>query len=1449
MREILSALRRIPAAGRYFGGLLVAIVLVLLLARPLGITGNGRWFLVGGVILVFGIFYLMRALRKRSEQQRSKEFEGSLGLQARQAGVGKEEIREALAELTERWELAVGELRERGISIYELPWFLLIGEPQSGKSTTLKSSGLEFPVGTEALSGSGGTRNCDWWFTNEAVILDTAGRFTFQEASAPDQHEWNAFLKLLAKHRKHCPINGVVVVIPVTSLIEDPVDVRESKARNIREKLMHLQAVLGIRFPVTVLITKCDRVLGFTELFNKLDPRDQLQLFGWSSRASQDESWDSSSFDRHFDEIVGRVHKMRLRFFHGEDNTAQIDKLFVFPEELQALREPLAHYLGVIFKTNRFEEPICLRGYYFTSGVQQGRPIALACRELLRVRAGDPLGVLENIEEVFHKSRAFFIRDFYERKLFPEQGLVSRTRAAIQKDRLKHRILFGAGVPAVVLFLVLFILAGATLKSTVGNINNTVKAAVECIDDEDSRGNGQCSIEDSWDLIKRLEACKESLREDRWALMMFWRGTDNQVSAEYIPAVQGELFRKRILPPLLASFESRAGSIDWGENLSSYPVFHEGLAELLTLYQYSESVYDPVQEEKYRSKLSVEKIVTFCNMHREADSSDRGEEIDLWLYELGSIEKTNKQLFKPLLQENPRIREIAVERPAAAIAAMRTFWKVETLAHWHFALTDYLKTYMVSLERLPDASRERRSQGIAIFTEDARALDKAWTSADEHLRSRLTRESWHCSDEREWEVCCRADFKALADIGDDAEAVLSWKSNGICKDIPIDLERMRMDFEEYAYLIETEPEASEGEAEDEEDTATGAQQWRWSADATAVKQAVVGLGELASAESMEQEIASFRERLGCKGRIGQLREVEEYYKAEATRIGEAISGLEGLGAELEVSREPLARMAELILSARVLPPVRDFVEAEMFSVGCADCFNQPYADLNVNAANKLIEWSNDELGTVRGDPDTGNDLAAINSSIHGYLSDFIDRMGGGGGGGTFYTRPTLASQAARWSEFVDRVSSWRYLETRRASGGGTGLTVGMLRGFAAANQALDDLPPRLERRLSGRSSSSGPEISDDFKDTIERFRRCVSSLSGEALPAWRQLAGAEGRGCLEDFHAFTSAPGLLRRESNAQWLADHLERHGAQLLVKEIEPQLEDAVDELWRVIDDYSEGLYPFMSQAELDDLRYSYERGYTDPGYREPRDDDRDRGRSSRRYQTVWREQRRDTRSIINVMDLPTTRLRDIERIFGHRNGPDKILNDFALDPILSGKEQEIDFVGPAKGTLLALQRWQLLLFGRDGEGGGRGLRERTFRVRMLAGSSRRDVISIHEGVPEVRFFGDATFRPSSDTRSGREETVPMLIDSNPLLIDGVDEDVQEGWTATLRLEGDDLKLLLFAEIASASEPRDERRLWEILVAIPDINRPGTSFEGIFELSFDQPIPGIVSDTRRGD
>ncbi len=90
--------------------------------------------------------------------------------------------------------------------LYELPWYVIIGAPGSGKTTALLNSGLEFPLaasmGDAAIRGVGGTRNCDWWFTTEAVLIDTAGRYTTQDSEREiDRKAWSGFLDLIKKSR------------------------------------------------------------------------------------------------------------------------------------------------------------------------------------------------------------------------------------------------------------------------------------------------------------------------------------------------------------------------------------------------------------------------------------------------------------------------------------------------------------------------------------------------------------------------------------------------------------------------------------------------------------------------------------------------------------------------------------------------------------------------------------------------------------------------------------------------------------------------------------------------------------------------------------------------------------------------------------------------------------------------------------------------------------------------------------------------------------------------------------------------------------------------------------------------------------------------------------------------------------------------------------------------
>lgn len=148
----------------------------------------GPWWarltLIVIVFLVWGVlkFLKMRKARKADEQL-ADDLVGSAD-----AAVDPTTAQSAdeVAVLKQRFEEAIATLRTsssrgKNVSLYELPWFVIIGPPGSGKTTALVNSGLEFPLeqrfGKEALRGVGGTRNCDWWFTNDAVLLDTAGRY------------------------------------------------------------------------------------------------------------------------------------------------------------------------------------------------------------------------------------------------------------------------------------------------------------------------------------------------------------------------------------------------------------------------------------------------------------------------------------------------------------------------------------------------------------------------------------------------------------------------------------------------------------------------------------------------------------------------------------------------------------------------------------------------------------------------------------------------------------------------------------------------------------------------------------------------------------------------------------------------------------------------------------------------------------------------------------------------------------------------------------------------------------------------------------------------------------------------------------------------------------------------------------------------------------------------
>ncbi len=230
--------------------------------------------------------------------------------------------------------------------LYQLPWYMFIGPPGSGKTTALTNSGLNFPLaeqlGKNAVRGVGGTRSCDWWFTDDAVLIDTAGRYTTQDSEAAvDAGAWTGFLKLLKKFRKRQPINGAIVAIGLLRSASPRARRSGSSTRRRSAlRIKELYAELGVRFPIYVLFTKADLIAGFVEFFDDLGREEREQVWGMTFDVAKIDAEGGvvAAYPGEFDLLIGRLNDRlmeRLQQEHGHPAPRAALRLPAAGRELQ----------------------------------------------------------------------------------------------------------------------------------------------------------------------------------------------------------------------------------------------------------------------------------------------------------------------------------------------------------------------------------------------------------------------------------------------------------------------------------------------------------------------------------------------------------------------------------------------------------------------------------------------------------------------------------------------------------------------------------------------------------------------------------------------------------------------------------------------------------------------------------------------------------------------------------------------------------------------------------------------------------------------------------------------------------------------------------------------------------------------------------------------------------
>lgn len=440
-----------------------------------GLSPTMLLIIVVGLVVAILAWWLVKFVYKHREKAKEltmirRLFASTSGGPAAGADPAK---RAAIDNMRRSFEEGVEKFRAAGKNVYTLPWVLLAGPSGSGKTEAIRHCNVGFPPGLQNyLQGAGGTLNMHWWFTNDAVILDTAGRIFMESAGQGGGDEWRELLKMLKDVRPLCPINGLLLCIGVDSLIKDSGDDIQEKAGKIAQQLDTIQRTLDVRFPVFVVVTKCDLITGFREFFeNVTDPQLQHQMLGWSNPSALDTVFNPEQVSEHIESVRQRLLRRRYALtidpVHTDDpqarRTDQVDALYALPDSLARLSSRLRRYLELIFVQGEWSpKPLFLRGIYFTSSMRQGAELDEELAKMLGVSVDKlPGGVSEE--------KSYFLRDVFKEKVFKEKGLVTRATNVDKQQARQRLMVVGSAIAAAVVLLGCTLYSSYSFRENVGH--------------------------------------------------------------------------------------------------------------------------------------------------------------------------------------------------------------------------------------------------------------------------------------------------------------------------------------------------------------------------------------------------------------------------------------------------------------------------------------------------------------------------------------------------------------------------------------------------------------------------------------------------------------------------------------------------------------------------------------------------------------------------------------------------------------------------------------------------------------------------------------------------------------------------------------------------------------------------------------------------------------------
>ena len=343
---------------------------------------------------------------------------------------------------------------------YSVPWFLLLGIPDSGKSSLLSESSLAMSL-EEQVGVENGT-GIDWNFFGDGIVIDVGG-WCFK-TDAATVGAWRRLLRLFINHRPERPLDGIVLAIPATDLVGpaalSPVALIE-RGTLFQQRLRKLTQTIGFHLPVYVVVTKCDAIKGFAEFTSELDSDQLEQIFGWSTPYGDTHLFQPEWIDEAIDSMRITLERVQSSLFAIHEPTPDRQFMFLFPGSVYSLAPSLRLLLSRALRNSGDTPAPMFRGLYCCGSTQKGvRPLSKKI-ELVPVsqpergtshnfttydQGNSGLSWVPHLLEPWLRSnlQIAFVHDLFFRKIFPERALaVPLSHLFALRDRMRLALQIG----------------------------------------------------------------------------------------------------------------------------------------------------------------------------------------------------------------------------------------------------------------------------------------------------------------------------------------------------------------------------------------------------------------------------------------------------------------------------------------------------------------------------------------------------------------------------------------------------------------------------------------------------------------------------------------------------------------------------------------------------------------------------------------------------------------------------------------------------------------------------------------------------------------------------------------------------------------------------------------------------------------------------------------------